>query len=111
MKGMVSFFYLGMNRSLKRMWLVLVTFVVSFPISFLCGSLERSNLLLFLIATTNYLAHEQSRTGRKDFFLWKKRLPPPGEREPLIFCPPAGGVRFVFWFEAPQEAKAEGSKF
>lgn len=110
MRGMVSSFYLGVSRSLKRMWLVLVTCVVSFPISFLCSSVERSSLLLFLIATTNSLSTWAIQN-------WKKGLPLEGTTAiswwegdlffcspvagvNLFFCSPVGGVRFVFWFEA-----------
>lgn len=101
---MVSFFYLGVNRSLKRMWLVLVTCLVSFPISFLCRlSGPESQLwkvkLLFLIATTKHLspwANQNLASGRIYCHLLVRGnylfLP--------FFC---GGMcfrGFVFWFGA-----------
>lgn len=100
---MVSFFWLGANRSLKRMWLVLVTCSVSFPISFLCRlSGPESQLwkvkLLFLIATTKHLspwANQNLASGRIYCHLLV--------RGNYLFLPFFGGMcfrGFVFWFGA-----------
>lgn len=96
-----------MNRSLKRMWLVLVTCSVSSPISFLCRlSGPKSQLWRGHAAFLDSHHTKLEPLGKPEPCLWKNLLPPPGERELFIFCPFLGVVlqRFCFLVLEPRES-------
>lgn len=77
------------------MWLVLVTCSVSFPISFLCRLSGPENQLWRGQAAFLSSHHKKLEPmGKPEPCLWKNLLPPPGERELLIFA--------LFWGDVLQ---------
>ena len=87
----------GVNGSLKSMWLGLVACSVSFPISFLCRlSGPESELWRGQTAFLNSRHKKLEPMGKSEPCLLKNLLPPPGERGTTYFCPFLGGVLHRF---------------
>lgn len=82
----------GVNRSVERMCLVLVTCSVSFPLSFLCRlSGPESQLWRGQAAFLNSHHKKLEPMGKPEPCLWKNLLPPPGEKGTTYFLPFFGG--------------------